>query len=54
METYLHYDPFMQQRDALNIRPHSATAVLRDKMLFGMFAGYLEWRPRQCWGYLGA
>ncbi|MCI9042651.1 MAG: hypothetical protein HFJ93_01875 [Muribaculaceae bacterium] len=41
METYLHYDPFMQQRDALNIRPHSATAVLRDKMLFGMFAGYL-------------
>lgn len=40
MDEYLHYLPFMRMRDERNIKPHSATAVLRDKLLFGMFTSY--------------
>lgn len=42
MSEYLHYAPFMQKRDSRNIMPHSATAVLRDKVLFGMFTSYFN------------
>lgn len=41
MRAYLHYDPFMAMRDGLNVTRHSATAVLRDKLLFGMYADSL-------------
>ena len=34
---YLHYTPFMNIRDTRNITPHSATAILRDKLYFGFF-----------------
>lgn len=37
MSEYLHYGPFMQLRDSRNLKLHSSTAVLRDKVLFGMF-----------------
>lgn len=40
MDEYLHYSPFRQMRDIRNLKPHSATAVLRDKLLFGMFTAY--------------
>lgn len=40
MKEYLHYTPFMQLRDKHNIKLHSATAVLRNKQLFGMFTEY--------------
>ena len=34
---YLHYAPFMRLRDNRNIKPHSATAILRDKLYFAFF-----------------
>ncbi|MBD5355785.1 MAG: hypothetical protein HDR88_02110 [Bacteroides sp.] len=37
---YFHYVPFSRLRDKQNINPHSTTAVLRDKLLFGMFTAY--------------
>lgn len=37
---YLHYATFMKLRDSRNLSPHSITAVLRDKLLFGMFTEY--------------
>ena len=40
MDEYLHYEPFMRLRDSRNLKMHSATAVLRDKLLFGMFTSY--------------
>lgn len=40
MDEYLHYAPFMRLRDSRNLKMHSATAVLRDKLLFGMFTSY--------------
>lgn len=41
MDEYLHYAPFMRLRDERNISAHSATAVLRDKVLFGMLTEYM-------------
>lgn len=41
MKEYLHYEPFKLLRDGRNASPHSATAVLRDKVLFGMLTEYL-------------
>ena len=37
MNEYLHYAPFMQLRDRQNIKPHSATPILRDKLYFAFF-----------------
>lgn len=41
MKEYLHYAPFMRLRNERNISAHSATAVLRDKVLFGMLTEYM-------------
>lgn len=40
IDEYLHYAPFRARRDARNVKVHSSTAVLRDKLLFGMFTSY--------------
>lgn len=40
MNEYLHYAPFQRRRDSHNVKVHSSTAVLRDKLLFGMFTSY--------------
>ncbi len=41
MQEYLHYNPFMIVRDKYNYIQHGSTAILRDKVFFGMFCDYL-------------
>lgn len=41
MDGYLHYLPFMKLRDQMNLRLHSGTTILRDKLYFGFFTDSL-------------
>lgn len=41
MNEYLHYGPFSIIRDTNNCKPHSGTAILRNKLYFSFFAGAL-------------
>ena len=41
MSEYLHYAPFMRLRDKNNCKLHSGTAILRDKLYFGIFTDAL-------------
>ncbi len=50
---YIPYIQFMTIRDSLNTKPHSATAILRNKVLFGLFTNSVGVRSGDNFGVIG-
>lgn len=53
MHTYMHYIPFMERRDKLNLDSlHNSTCILRNKFYFGLFADALGIKTPQNIAYV--